>query len=43
MYGGGEVTDGKAEVLEIPGISIGQQEYYPYVYFPIKLNLLETY
>ncbi|XP_033118590.1 V-type proton ATPase subunit C 1-A-like [Anneissia japonica] len=25
-------------VLDIPGLAIGQQQYYPYVYYPIQVN-----
>ncbi|XP_062504491.1 V-type proton ATPase subunit C 1-B-like [Corticium candelabrum] len=44
MYGGGDIKedkDLKAELVEIPGLMVGQQEYYPYVYFPIGVDLLE--
>ena len=27
--------------VDIPGLLIGQREYYPYVYFNIKLNIFE--
>ena len=27
--------------LDIPGLSLSQQEYYPYVFYQIKLDLLE--
>eukprot|EP00118_Oscarella_pearsei_P028541 m.2421 g.2421 ORF g.2421 m.2421 type:complete len:389 (+) comp8648_c0_seq2:22-1188(+) len=46
MYGipgGFDFTTGKKEreVIEIPGLSMGQQDYYPYVFFPIRVDLLE--
>ena len=27
--------------LDIPGLSLSQQEYYPYVFYQIKLDLIE--
>ena len=27
--------------LEIPGLSLAHQEYYPYVFYQIKLDLIE--
>lgn len=30
-----------ANSLEIPGLSLAHQEYYPYVFYQIKLDLIE--
>lgn len=30
-----------AHNLDIPGLSLSQQEYYPYVFYQIKLDLIE--
>lgn len=27
--------------VDLPGLSFGQQDYYPYVFFKLNLNLLE--
>ena len=27
--------------IDLPGLSFGQQDYYPYVFFKLNLNLLE--
>lgn len=27
--------------MDIPGLNLSQQEYYPYVYYKIDCNLLE--
>jgi hypothetical protein len=27
--------------LDVPGLTFGQQDYHPYVFFKLNLNLLE--
>jgi len=40
-YLDGAQSDSKADNCEIPAMLVGNQEYYSYVYFNLKLNLLD--
>ena len=36
-----QINDSKAEQVDIPGLALGPKEYYPYVWFQLKINIFE--
>ncbi|XP_028399810.1 V-type proton ATPase subunit C 1-B-like [Dendronephthya gigantea] len=37
-----QINDSKGEHVDIPGLTLGPKEYYPYVWFQLKINILES-
>ncbi|KAI0227378.1 V-type proton ATPase subunit C [Lamellibrachia satsuma] len=35
-------SDSKQDMVDIPGISIGQTDYYPYIYYKINIDMVEN-